>query len=310
MASIISWYGGKARMANQIINIMPRHKTYVEVFGGGGHVLLNKPRAPLEVYNDLNKGLFCLFNTLRDEEASKELQKQLQLTSYSKNEFDFARNTWFNKYIDIEKEIEDLKEAFEKGVIEKDTFEKELKNLEIELYKAQIDVARMTYVLSTQSFSATLNSWSRDLRGKTGLSPAVKKYLNGIDKNLPIVVNRMRTVQVENLSFEHILEKYDSKDTFFYLDPPYIHETREEGSTNVYNHEMDNSMHKMLVKILLNLKGKFILSGYDHPIYDPLSEGKFKKVKLGSYAKTLAIPESGEVPRGEEYIWINYNIGE
>jgi len=52
----IQWFGGKANMRKTLletINLMPGHRTYVEVFGGAGHLLFAKEPSPVEIYNDL-----------------------------------------------------------------------------------------------------------------------------------------------------------------------------------------------------------------------------------------------------------------
>lgn len=309
MLSVISWYGGKYKMAKQIINIMPNHTHYVDVFGGGAHVLLNKPRSSVEVYNDINKGLFCLFNTLRNKEHAELLKLKLDLTPYSRNEFEYAKSDWFNSYIEVEKEIEELNARFNENLITESEYKRLSAELEKKRLDTQIEVARRTYILSKQSFSSVLTNWRKS---RKTLPRLVNDYLRGIDDTLPIVISRLRTLIVENKSYEYILDKYDSKDTLFYLDPPYIHDTRQEKSRDIYDHEMTNDMHKDLVKRLLNIKGKFILSGYDHPIYAPLSEGKFKKIKLGSFVKTCAprFNDETRVDLGEEYLWINFEIGQ
>ncbi len=83
------WFGGKQRLADAFIRLMPPHKIYVEVFGGGCAVLFAKPRAPMEVYNDLDKRLVNFFTVLRDQ--PELLQHALELTPYSKAEFKFCR---------------------------------------------------------------------------------------------------------------------------------------------------------------------------------------------------------------------------
>lgn len=55
--SPIRYPGGKRWMAKTIIGLMPDHTSYVEVFGGGSSVLLNKPKSKIEVYNDINSDL-------------------------------------------------------------------------------------------------------------------------------------------------------------------------------------------------------------------------------------------------------------
>ena len=54
MNSPVNYYGGKTYMTDTIIKYFPTsYSTYVEGFGGGASVLLNKPETPLEIYNDL-----------------------------------------------------------------------------------------------------------------------------------------------------------------------------------------------------------------------------------------------------------------
>ena len=62
-----------------------------------------------------------------------------------------------------------------------------------------------------------------------------------------------------------LIRRDDEPTTFFYLDPPYAHETR--ATTGEYQHEMTAEDHRELLDTLAGLRGKFILSGYDCPLY-------------------------------------------
>lgn len=82
---VMRYYGGKFRVAADIVRLMPRHEVYVEPFGGAASVLLAKARVPCEVYNDLDGAVVNVFRQLRD--APDALLRGLFLTPYSREEY-------------------------------------------------------------------------------------------------------------------------------------------------------------------------------------------------------------------------------
>ena len=65
--SPIKWMGGKYRLRNRIVEMLPNdHLCYVEVFGGAGWVLFAKSLSKVEVLNDINCELINFFKVVRD----------------------------------------------------------------------------------------------------------------------------------------------------------------------------------------------------------------------------------------------------
>ncbi|UZF54065.1 DNA adenine methylase [Gordonia polyisoprenivorans] len=97
----IPYYGSKSRVAQQIVAAMPEHRRYVEPFAGGLSVLLAKPRARHEVFNDLDGDLMCFWRILRDQPEA--LARACSLTPHSREERTLA--------LDLDGELPDLEWA-------------------------------------------------------------------------------------------------------------------------------------------------------------------------------------------------------
>jgi DNA adenine methylase len=84
----LRYFGGKWNLAPWVISYFPQHDCYVEPFGGAASVLLRKPPAPIEVYNDLDGRIVNFFKVLR--ERPDDLINAINLTPYSRREFQLA----------------------------------------------------------------------------------------------------------------------------------------------------------------------------------------------------------------------------
>jgi hypothetical protein len=83
---VMRYHGGKWRLASWVISHFPPHLTYVEMFGGSAAVLLQKPRARSEIYNDRSCAVVRTFRTIREHPA--ELARALILTPYARSEYE------------------------------------------------------------------------------------------------------------------------------------------------------------------------------------------------------------------------------
>src|ERR1043165_5222323 len=79
------YYGGKFSHLDFILPLLPtRFKHYCEVFGGSAAVLINRPPASVETYNDLDGEVVNFFECLRDN--GKDLVRLISLTPFSRVE--------------------------------------------------------------------------------------------------------------------------------------------------------------------------------------------------------------------------------
>lgn len=102
-------------------------------------------------------------------------------------------------------------------------------------------------------------------RTRRGINENASSWLSAVDK-LPELHRRLRTVAVLNDDAYQVIRRLDSKTTLFYVDPPYLPSTRT--SSEVYKHEMSQTQHELLLKLLSNIQGYFVLSGYPSDLYD------------------------------------------
>ena len=85
MKSPIVYYGGKARLAARISEMLPINKWYVEPFAGSAAVLLAREPSYGEILNDLNGDVYNFWKVLRD--TPDLLQMVLTHTPYSRSEY-------------------------------------------------------------------------------------------------------------------------------------------------------------------------------------------------------------------------------
>jgi DNA adenine methylase len=265
--SPFAWYGGKANYAGWLIERFPEHVRYVEPFGGAGHVLSAKQPSTFEVFNDLDGRIVNFFRVLRDHESFERLQLMIELSPYARQEFAEVIDT--------------------------------------SLCEDPVENARRFFVLMRQArgglgmSKVTSRAWAVSKRVRRKMPEAVSKYLSAID-GLPDVHERLREVTIEHLPALEVIDKYDDKDTFSYLDPSYLPETRHGQKASTYGCEMTYEDHEALLARILSVKGKVMISGYASDLYDSKLAGWRRDTKE---VKAQAA-NSGQ--RRVEVVWMNY----
>lgn len=233
MKSCLKGHGGKFYLAPAIVGKLGTpHKLYVEPFFFTGAVLLEKPyQGVAEVANDIDGNLTCFWSVLQDRTTRAELIERLRFTPFSQEEFRHAQY-----------------------VLDHDTA-----NI--------VEKAAAYFVVCRQSMAGRLDSFApmSKARVRRGMSEQVAAWLGAVDGLYP-VAERMMRVAIFNDKASAVIEREDSKDTLFYLDPPYMPETRV--SDDVYRHEMTVAEHTQLLSQIVRCKGKVAISGYRCPLYD------------------------------------------
>jgi DNA adenine methylase len=283
--SAFAWYGGKFSQLDWLLPLLPPCRHFVDVFGGSGAVVMNRPPSPLETYNDLDKDVVHFFRVIRDPNKLQELLRQLELTPYSREERTMAHLSLHRP------ESEELDE--------------------IERARRFFVVARQTTRGQVQLHSSPLGIWkfTRDAMSR-GIAGTVSSWQYGID-GLAAVAARFRNIQVENYPAIRIIELYDTPDTLFYCDPPYVQDTRETSHRRRdYTNEMSDTDHRDLAAALHKIRGRAAISGFPSQLYDELY-GDWNKIMMPRLANTSSYRGEYTQESAEriEVLWTNYPLG-
>ncbi|URD45503.1 DNA adenine methylase (plasmid) [Pseudomonas sp. BYT-5] len=121
----------------------------------------------------------------------------------------------------------------------------------------------------------------------------------GLDLD-PIVINRWRNefpevCELHQTDAVAFLQTYEFQgDELLYVDPPYVPETRRR--VKVYRCDYAHDDHLQLLRLLMTLPCKVMLSGYDCELYN---------AELDDWRK-VSFPAKTHVDVREECVWMNF----
>lgn len=263
----LKWHGGKHYLAPQIVALMPPHTHYVEPYFGGGSVLLAKsPENVSEVVNDLNGDLTNFWRVLQDDAAFDLFCRRVQAVPFSEWEWKQA-------------------------------------NRRLRLQEIDVPCAIEFFVRCRQSLAGRMKSFTGVTKTRTrrGMNNEVSAWLTAID-GLPAVHERLKRVLILNRNALDVIQSQDGPDTLFYLDPPYVHQTR--ATTSDYQHEMTEEQHIDLCTQIRQCKGKVILSGYPSELY------RFQLEEQGWHRRDFELANHAAGGKGKrrmtECLWTNF----
>jgi DNA adenine methylase len=82
------WYGGKYSHLDWLLPLLPQTTHFCDVYGGSAAVLINRPPALVETYNDIDSELVNFFSVLREQKD--QLIENIGLTPFSREELFLA----------------------------------------------------------------------------------------------------------------------------------------------------------------------------------------------------------------------------
>lgn len=234
---VLRYHGGKFRIAPWVIEHFPPHRTYVEPFGGAAGVLLQKPRAYSEVYNDLDGDVVNFFRVLRDPAQLDRLLQVCVATPYARVEFEDA---W-----------EPVDDPIERA-----------RRLTI---RAQMGFGSAGATKATTGFRIDTKREYETAQHLWAMYPDA----------IANAGQRLAAVLIENRPAIAVMAQHDDPDALHFVDPPYVHSTRVMGAgkAGYYRHEMTDEQHVELLEFLNTLTGMVVLSGYRSELYDSRLQG-------------------------------------
>lgn len=178
--AVFPYPGGKSQLSSWILEHLPEHTCYVEVFGGAGNVLINKDPevSDVEVYNDLDSDLVQFFEVLRDRHD--ELVEWLEAVPFSRE----LHQRWV--------------ELFHNGYRSSDSIKR----------------AGQFFYLRYAQWGSGYDRPCGFATGKT--RSEAQSFSNKVDR-LDQFAERFADVIIENEDWQDLMERYDGPETVFLI---------------------------------------------------------------------------------------------
>lgn len=245
------YMGGKSKQAKWIRQNFPKKfNTYVEVFGGAFWVYLSSDiKADLVIYNDIDPMMYNLWKCIKDYDNFIPI-----LESMAPNDK--------QQFVDSREKVKKIVESNQVPV------------------ETDFRTAKEFVYWLTHSFSGDINGGMSKVNNHISMLNRLKKES---------IQRKLDKVKVYNCSYEEIIDLFDSKETLFYVDPPYF------GREHFYGfHPFKTEDHEKLSRILSDIKGYFVLSYYRKPEIEEMYPEQDFIYKERDFKRSSTSVKSGE----------------
>lgn len=181
MKTLLTYYGGKQKLAATIVPLIPQHTLYCEPFVGGAAIYFAKEQSEVEVLNDNNQELVNFYQVVKNDYLS--LEKEVKISLHSRRLHKDAQVVYSHPHL-----FSPLKRAW------------------------------AIWVLSAQSFASSLDGSFGYDKAKNTASKRIANKREAFTEDFAI---RLQNTQIECADALYIIRSRDSEQSFFYCDPPY-----------------------------------------------------------------------------------------
>lgn len=260
---LIPTAGGKPLWVHRIVSLLPEHKVYAEPFASWLGVFFVKPPSKVEALNDIDEHIVNVYRVLQDPQKYEEVLHRLGSTLYARTEYMRAKRI----------------------LVAPDTH-------------TDVDLAWARIVVAKQAF-ASLATGDKVSWGKRIYSNHSARAFANLPEHLLYFHERLKLAQIDCIDGIEFIKYWDTPDTLFYIDPPYISSTRR--SKRLYAKELPDEYHERLVDTIIGIKGKAVVSHYLHPIYQRLEAHGYERYEFHTVAHMSGISRNHEL-YGKELI--------
>lgn len=235
IAALSPWFGGKRKLAPEIVAALGPHNAYWEPFCGSMSVLLAKPVVPMETVNDLHGDLVNLARCVRDAVLCRVLYGKLRRTLCCQAFHDDARAYLGRDDFPLpDSGTPDVERAYQYFLAS---------------WLGRQGCAGSRSYRNHFSVRYTKNG------GNSG-----KSFVSAV-RSIPAWRRRLATVTILRLDALDLIGKIEDADgVAIYCDPPYLSKSKN------YTYDIDDAAHAALAESLRRFRrSRVVVSYYQHP---------------------------------------------